>query len=458
MTYTNEQIDKMAWPVARAAAKAEFNIKGQWVSEATTDVLKEILKGNLAPADAEVMVLNKKLAKLGVSGGGGVGVIATATALKPIEDKVADLDRSLTGLAINMKSIEDTEGKGRIAMGNRLDALGEAVQVYQEEADHLREELRKVVEAAILAGPAEVKKKIAPLIGITVPTSTDPITMALEQYASPGNAIKPVIIRGEAGAGKTYEARRFKMTAGFDYDVEIGIHAGMEPAELLGSMTPSPSVPWMDGPLTEAFRMAAAGKKVFLLLDEYYRMPAQNRTPLLTATTKDESVDPPVYRLRTGRPIKDPDTGVDKSEELLAPCHLLSIVATTNVGAQYNVDMGCPAERDRFIPRHVDVDEAKIRAVCSAVAKSKGFSTAVVDRIITFYRQCKVLKQDGFVELCPSTRILSQALQFANVETAVKTELHSIGLHIWAGLTIEGAPEPEQVKRIEAALNTCFKS
>ena len=426
--YTPKQIDEMTWAEARAAAKAEHGVKGSWVSDCIMPRLKAMLKGEITPAEAQAQTVADKAKKAGIALGGGT------VDLKPIEDKITTLEVETRKMVGELES----ETKRMLA------AESEAVET-----------IKKMIEDAIAKGGASAAKVIAPIIGVATSSSADPVVMALETYCSPGRAVKPVLVRGEAGAGKTYGARQHGRTAGFDRCIEFGVHEQTEAVDFLGNLLPDGS--WMDGPLTEGFRAAAVGQLVLVIIDEYYRAQGGARTPLLTATSPDRLPSgEKVYRLRTGRSIVDPVTGVKTSEVLEAPCRNLAIVATTNVGAQYNVDQGCPAERERFIPIHVDVDEAKMRAVCESIATAKSFNPAVVDKLIAFYRECKALKQDSFIELCPSTRILSEAVEYADTEADIKAKVSSLGLHIWVGMTIDGKPEVEQLRKVNNALDKAF--
>jgi len=439
--YSKDQIDKMTWPEARAAAKAELGIKGSWVSDCTLPRMKAMLKGEMTPADAEAAVLADKATKRGITiGGGGVD----ATALKPLEEKITALAASQAVLdADTKKLIGELDSETKRLLGETSDAFTK---------------LQDAVTSALAAGP-KAAAAIAPILGVSATSSTDPVLATLERYCAPGRAIKPVIVRGEPGSGKTYGARLHGQTAGFDRYIEFGIHEQTEASEFLGNLSPDPAIGWMDGPLTEAFRAAASGLTVMLCLEKFYRAMGGARTPLLTSTSPARLPSgEKVNRLRTGRAILDPATGAYVSEVIEAPVRNLAIVATTNVGAQFNVDLGCPAERERFVSVHVDVDIAKLRSVCAAIATAKGFSNAVVEKCVKFYQHCNVLKKDGFVELCPSIRLLSEAIEFADSEANVKTSVRDIGINVWAGMGIEGKPEVEQIKRIDDALNKAFGS
>jgi len=147
---------------------------------------------------------------------------------------------------------------------------------------------------------------------------------------------------------------------------------------------------------------------------------------------------------------------VEGTEELLAPTENIAIVATTNVGARFNVNPGDNAEKERFIIVHVEVDEPKLRSVVGAAVAAKKFSPAVTDRVIEFWKECRVLAADNFIEVCPSTRILTQGVLFAYNEADVPKSLALVGMNIWVAETLEGLPEQEQVKKVTAALKKHF--
>jgi hypothetical protein len=159
--------------------------------------------------------------------------------------------------------------------------------------------------------------------------------------------------------------------------------------------------------------------------------------------------------LRTGRPVADPTTGATTSEILLAPHEKLAIVATTNVGGKFDISPADPAEKERFVPVHVEVQEAKLRGIIEANMTAKGF-TGNADPIIMFWKACKVLAADNFIEQCPSTRILAEAVRYSKDQADIPNRILDMGMHIWVAETLDGLPEPEQCKRVVDALKAAF--
>ena len=421
--------------------------------------LRSLLKGEITEADARGVQASSASAPAGASFAALEDTIqraATAAAesvIEPLAERIAELeDRPI---AVPSGTHPDTEAAIE-ALGNSFTGAITEVSAFRTEVDEVHKgmlDIKSQVEAALASGGKAAAKALAPVFFAKASTSGDPVTAVLEQFAMPGNCIKPILVKGDAGAGKTYAARAWNYDAGFDCYFEYGVHASTEAADLLGS--PHPAVDWIDGALSAAFRQAALGKTVLILIDEFYRAMATARTILLTCTSPATLPSgEKVYRLTTGRAVKDPTTGVHTSEVLEAPCRNIAIVATTNVGAQFNVDMGCPAERDRFIAVHVKVEESKIRAVLGSIASARGFCPSIVDKLVTFWKGACALKADNFLELAPSTRILAEALEYTPTDAALRATLSTLGMHTWVGTTIDGEPEMEQIKRLNAMLDS----
>jgi hypothetical protein len=456
MTLTPTQIDALSYSDAVKATR-NAGYKGTWIVTAKVATLRSLLKGEITEADAKGIPAPANAAPSSFAAlEDTIKVAATAAAesvIEPLASRLAELEERPVPSASGMSA--DTEAAIE-ALGASFSGAVSDVASFRTEVDEVTKgmlDIKSQVEAALASGGKAAARVLAPVFHAKASTSGDPVTAVLEQFAMPGNCIKPILVKGDAGAGKTYAARAWNYDAGFDHCIEYGVHASTEPADLLGN--PHPAVTWIDGPLTEAFRQAALGKTVLLIIDEFYRAMSTARTILLTCTSPATLPSGErVYRLTTGRPVVDAETGVHKSEVLEAPCRNLAIVATTNVGAQFNVDMGCPAERDRFIAVHVKVEESKIRAVLGSIATARSFNPAIVDKLVTFWKGACALKNDNFLELAPSTRILSEALQYAPTEAALRSTISTLGMHTWVGTTIDGDPETEQIKRLNTLLDS----
>lgn len=452
---TTQEIDNLNYDQAVSAVRAAGH-KGTWIASAKSDILKKVLKGEITPTDAAVAT---------ISG----GIPATpAPAPTPAPAAPVSLD-GIFGAAINnavgaqigaieqrLNDIANQIGSVPQGVDDKLDDLAKRVADSETAATDMFRDLITKVDAALQQGGGATARVIAPVLGLPTTGTTDPVTRALEFYCAPGSALKPVLIKGGPGAGKTYGARQHGRQ--FDRYIEIGITPATEACDLCGY--PTPTTPWIDGPLSEAFRLAAAGKSVCLTIDEYFRARGGASQVMLTVLTPFERDGEYWYRLRTGKAVVDPVTQCETSEEIVAPRRNLAIIATTNVGGKFDISSPDPAVKERFVPVHVEVEETKLRRVIDAHVTAKGFTNSVphfvTDRVVEFWKACKVLVADSFLEQLPSTRILSEAVSFSLNEDDVPHRILDMGLHIWVAETLDGLPEPEQCKRVVDALKAAF--
>jgi hypothetical protein len=448
---TTTEIDNLNYDQAVYAVRAAGH-KGTWIASAKSDILKKVLKGEITPTDAAVATIT--------------GGIPPAPTPAPAPAAPVSLD-GIFGAAINnavgaqigaieqrLNDIANQIGSVPQGVDDKLDDLAKRVADSETAATDMFRDLITKVDAALQQGGSATARVIAPVLGLPTTGTADPVTRALEFYCSPGAALKPVLIKGGPGAGKTYGARQHGQQ--FDRYIEIGITPATEACDLLGY--PTPTTPWIDGPLTEAFRLAAAGKTVCLTIDEYFRARGGASQVMLTVLTPFVDGGQYWYRLRTGKAVIDPVTQCEKSEEIIAPRSNLAIIATTNVGGKYDIASPDPAVKERFVPVHVEVEETKLRRVIDAHVTAKSFFACVTDQVAEFWKTCKVLVADNFLDQLPSTRILSEAVSFSINEDDVPHRILDMGLHIWVAETIDGLPEPEQCKRVVDALKSAFPS
>lgn len=448
---TTTEIDNLSYDQARDAVRAAGH-KGTWIASAKSDILKKVLKGEMTPTDAAVATIS-----------GGIPA-AAPTAPAPAPAAPVSLD-GIFGAAINnavgaqigaieqrLNDIANQIGSVPQGVDDKIDDLAKRVADSETAATDMFRDLITKVDAALQQGGGAAARVIAPVLGLPTTGTTDPVTRALEFYCAPGNALKPVLIKGGPGAGKTYGARQHGKQ--FDRYIEIGITPATEACDMLGY--PTPTTDWIDGQLTQAFRLAAAGKTVCLTIDEYYRARGGASQILLTTFTKFEEKGEYWYRLRTGKKVIDPDTGCETSEEIVAPLRNLAVIATTNVGGKFDIMPPDPALKERFVPVHVEVEESKLRRVIDSYVTAKGFYASVTDQVAEFWKACKVLVADSFLEQLPSTRILSEAVSFSLNEDDVPHRILDMGLHIWVAETMDGLPEPEQCKHVVDALKAAF--
>ena len=480
-TLTAAQIDALNYKDAIKEAR-KLGASGIWVATAKTDTFRRFIKGEITAAQAQEITLG---------GSGTLTAPAPSAAIEEavnriVEEQTEDIRTEVKRTASTLADLWSTlgaqssdladlktmivSGTGSVASSvtdpevvrrpelegvkeELTDRLTEVVNHIGNDYNEKMDKLASAISDAIASGGPSVARKISAVIAPTPAATTKcPVAFALERYASPARAVKPLLIKGEPGAGKTFQARGHGEM--FDHYIEVGIHNSTEATDLLGYQTPT--VPWVDGPMSEAWRKAALGQTVLFVADEILRARSSVQSLFLTPFQPTNIGGVEYYKLRTGRFIEDPTTKVHVSEELLAPVANLAIVATTNVGSQYDIDEGDPATKRRFVHVHVKVDEAKVRAVIGGYVTALGYSSMLLDQMVSFWKYAKVLITDGFLGSMPNISTFCEALQFSGSEDEVPTELYRLGINLWVANTLEGEPEPEQVSKVNAAFKACF--
>lgn len=290
----------------------------------------------------------------------------------------------------------------------------------------------------------------------------------------------PVLVEGDRGSGKTYEA--FEYAKSLDIEPSfVGGHAGIESIDLLGCLVPyagqenkiedtsvsaadffsgdyqmkvssnnSNSLIWKDGPIAEAFRKAQNGEKAILIIDELLRIPQRELNILLTALSPVHGK----YNLRTGR-ILDVINGVAREEVLSCDTRDLFVLATTNVGGQYAVDTIDPALAERFIVVRKDTEVDTLIDILKNKAKEKGFHFTVAQKAGLFFEKMTDAKEQGLVAEVPTLRTLSRAFDLADKEEDVKDYILDQKL-LWVDRDVYGKPIQEQIELVERIVNDYF--
>ena len=204
----------------------------------------------------------------------------------------------------------------------------------------------------------------------------------LERYAF----AKHILLAGPAGASKTYSATKWVDEQGYASEFIAGSSA-LEAIDLLGYWIKGGdgNLVWLDGALTAAFRKAETQKTV-LLFDELLRVPARELSILVGALTPDSVGN---YRLRTNRLVDEKD-GIGETETLVIPMGNLHVIATTNVGADYDVDSIDVALQDRFRTHNVSMSTSTLYDICVNVNDGK-LPSKTIDSIVDLYEKIKLL-------------------------------------------------------------------
>lgn len=261
----------------------------------------------------------------------------------------------------------------------------------------------------------------------------------------------PVLLVGEQGSSKTYRAREFAREGGFDFFVEVGGHAGMEAYDFIGGQIPTKDgMEWMDGPLARAFRAASCGKKVCLLVDELYRIPRRERSVFLTSLSGHKGK----YYLNTGRPVLS-ESGVLMGEVIEAPICNISIIATTNVGAGFDVEEDDNALKERWVQIYVETTEESLRKVLGEICGEDKKKLPLIKKLIDFYKAMVNLCSDNLVNFAPTVRTLSRILELSNDGNSPAVLLQKMKL-TWVALDLDGRPVKEQSAAVDLCIRNVF--
>jgi len=263
----------------------------------------------------------------------------------------------------------------------------------------------------------------------------------------------PVLLEGEKGWGKSREARILAEALNAKF-IQIQGHDGVEAMDLTGNFVRfGHEMVWKDGRLSQAFRLAAKGTPVLLLVDEALRIPGRQLSVLLSALAPHDEQ----YQLETGR-IVDVVDGIGTEETITCNCANLHVLATTNIGAQYSVDIMDPALKERFTIIRKQMDVTVLQGAVQAFAEKKGFKGAdvIAAQCVTFFQDMVRLKANGFADDLPNPRTMLRAVDFAETAADVKAGVQQQVL-TWVARDIDGTPVAEQVEHVTAAINKAFK-
>lgn len=233
---------------------------------------------------------------------------------------------------------------------------------------------------------------------------------------------KHILIKGEKGIGKTYQVDKFVKAEGIKM-IFIAGNEGLESIDLLGYYTKDASgnFVWLDGVLSQAFRIAA-DNEVVLVYDEILRTKARELNILVGALTPDSDGK---YRLRTNR-IVGVEEGVGSTEILEVPQENLWVIGTTNVGSKYNVEDIDDALNDRFRMFHKTATESEVKAIISYWINTKGFREDYIEKFFKLYESINELFGKGELYHQINVRHISETIQYAKTEKEFKLYLKDL--------------------------------
>jgi hypothetical protein len=260
---------------------------------------------------------------------------------------------------------------------------------------------------------------------------------------------QPVRILGPAGYGKTYGARRLGRSGLWNEFYEHAIYPDHEASDLLGGPRPMAIAradgtfdrQWIhqDSEPIKAFRAAAAGRTVFLLIDEM----GNARRDVLNVLKNMINPEDGMYRLQTGRAVGI-ENGIARGEVLEAPVKNLTIVGTSNIGGEYEANTGDPAVVNRFYSIFLPIDHAEVLRMVHKHAVAKGLGRDCALQIERFYANMQKLLANSTIERLPNPRDFAKVIAVSKDEAQVPAMLARFGPQ-WVGQDLDGAPNAAQL-------------
>ena len=239
----------------------------------------------------------------------------------------------------------------------------------------------------------------------------------LERYAFK----KHILLVGRPGTSKTFSATKWIEDSGYASEFIAGSNA-IEAIDLLGYWVKdsSGSLIWLDGVLTAAFRKAQT-QKTILLFDELLRVPARELSILVGALTPDSDG---YYRLRTNRLVDEKD-GIGEVELIKVPMKNLHVIATTNIGADFDTEDIDVALQDRFRTHDVSMSTSTLYSICDTVNNGK-LSTTTMNSLIDLHEKIKLLVESNELARELSLRHLTEVITFAETASDVFSYLQDL--------------------------------
>lgn len=311
------------------------------------------------------------------------------------------------------------------------------------------------------------------------PSSSSNDLQKLKRYAFK----KHVLIDGPKGFGKTFEVYQFLDNEEIPSEdiFEVGGFEGLESIDLLGQNIPFvkevkkqnknivlkannvfssqdgtehvQDLVWMDGALTAAFRNASKGKKTVLMIDEILRIPGRELSVLVAALTPNNKGE---FTLRTRRIIGLNEDGCGIEEVIKCSKENLWVVATTNIGAEYDVDEIESALADRFMIIHKGAERSVLKTILEGEIKNRKFKVSSVAKLMEFYDKMVSYKKTENISKIINTRHLTEIIEFAIDEADIPNVVNDQILK-WVDRDMEGTPDHVQIKLITETISKVWK-
>ena len=261
-----------------------------------------------------------------------------------------------------------------------------------------------------------------------------------------------VLLAGPRGVGKSYKVTKYADDHHAKV-VQLNGHSGIEAIDILGYniRASDGSFVWLDGPLTEAFRIAQT-EPVILIIDEFLRIKGKELNIFISSLTPNASNQ---FVLNTSRVIDIKD-GIGRTEVLKVPAENLWVVATTNVGSDYDTDDIDLALADRFVTFDLHMQEDVVHSILASVnADNHNYDESHITKLVNFFKSIEALVKAQELPHGINTRHLTKVLKLAKDPKEFKSYLLDFVANVVSRQT-DGNLNEAEVKIYKDALIATF--
>lgn len=278
--------------------------------------------------------------------------------------------------------------------------------------------------------------------------------------------VQHVLLAGERGSGKSFLARQ----AAAKYDaiyLEMQMHPSMEAWEFRAhDRAWNGKVFTVLGKLAEAVYWIQQGKRVILCMDEFLNMNPLYTTVInspLTLTDRD------TYLIETGR-IVDMGDGIGTVETVEVPSDMFWVVATSNIGARYNLDKIAPSVRARFQVILMNTNPERTKSILEKTLANYDMPVDFAEMFRKFLSACNQAVNENTLDEEATTRLACNVVRavhkkatrdkkvFRTVKHWLPAVKKQLQLEIAQVVNFELGPLDADQKSVYLSLvNSCFK-
>lgn len=329
---------------------------------------------------------------------------------------------------------------------------------------HTKQALANIPKQELEAMAAELQNWLAG-VEPQVSAPTGPVSAEEEAFFDAA-FVQHVLLAGERGSGKSFLARQ----AAAKYDavyLEMQMHPSMEAWEFRAhDRAWNGKVYTVLGKLAEAVYWVQQGKRVILCMDEFLNMNPLYTTVInspLTLTERD------TYLIETGR-IIEMENGLGKVETVEVPSEMFWVVATSNIGARYNLDKIAPSVRARFQVILMNTNPERTKSILEKTLAGYDMPLEFAEMFNKFLKACNQAVSENTLDEEATTRLAcnvvravhKKAMRDKKVFLTVKQWLPAVKkqlqLEIAQVVNFELGPLDADQKTVYLSLvNSCFK-